>query len=95
VTAWRDLSALNHKPLAGIPFMVRTVDAVKEAWYTTDASGSANVTLPSDPSVVVIPYMRISFVYKIASVCGSSSDANSDAIGCLQVSETEVVTLPR
>ena len=71
----------NHKALAGIPFLVRTADAAQEAWYTTDRSGSAGVSLPTDPSLVVVPYMRIPYVYKIASACGDPSDANSDAVG--------------
>jgi hypothetical protein len=85
----------SHKNLTGIPFLVRTVDAVQEAWYTTDKSGSASVSLPADPSVVVVPYMRIPFVYKIASVCSTSSDSNPDAIACVQVGDPTVVTLPR
>jgi oligogalacturonide lyase len=85
----------SHKALLGIPFLVRTADAAQEAWYTTDKSGSASVSLPADPSVVVIPYMRIPYVYKIASACGPSNDAGSDAIGCVQVGDSTVVALPQ
>jgi oligogalacturonide lyase len=86
---------VNHKALANIPFLVRTADAVQEIWYTTDKSGSAKVSLPTDPAVIVVPYMRNPFVYKVASVCSASSDANSDALGCVQVADSTVVTLPQ
>ncbi|MGO9316528.1 MAG: oligogalacturonate lyase family protein [Terracidiphilus sp.] len=85
----------NHNALANIQFMVRTTDATQEGWYTTSRNGSALVTLSADPSIVVFFVKWTPFAYKFASVCGTTSDTSFDVIGCVQIGNSTVVTLPR
>jgi oligogalacturonide lyase len=87
---------VNHKPRANILFLVRTVDAATEVWYTADKSGSANVNLPADPSIVIVPYRGIAYKYVAASACSPSVfSTDSDATQCLQLGDSTVITLPQ
>jgi hypothetical protein len=87
---------VNHKPRANILFLVRTVDAATEEWYTADKSGSANVNLPADPSIVIVPYRGITYKYVAASACSPSVfSTDPDAILCLPVGNSMVITLPQ
>jgi oligogalacturonide lyase len=85
----------NHRALGGVQFLVRTTDATEEQWYTTDKNGSANVTLPADPSVFFLLLKRVPFTYRLASTCNSSSEASAASTVCIQVGTTTVITLPQ
>ena len=89
------LEDTSHKTLADIQFLVRTSDIAQESWYRTDKNGSANVSLPGDPSVAVFLVKRVPHAYKLASGCSTSSDVRSDVLGCVQVGDSTVVTLPQ
>lgn len=59
----------DHKPLQGLQLIVRDPEALNEKWYKTDAKGSVEVNLPSDPSVIVIPYKETVFNFGISKTC--------------------------
>jgi hypothetical protein len=85
----------NGYPLTKVEILVRTADAAQERWYTTNASGSVSVTLPTDPSIVSAFVKWEPHVYKLASTCDSTGTAKSDATPCIQIDNTVVLTIPR
>jgi hypothetical protein len=85
----------SHKALADIQFLVRTSDIAQEAWYRTDKNGSANVSLPANPSEAVLLIKRVPHAYRLASECSTSGDVDSDVLGCVQVGDSTVITVPQ
>jgi hypothetical protein len=63
------VESVDHKRLSGLQVLVRDPEALRETWYKTDASGSVEINLPSDPSVVVIAYENALFTYCISKNC--------------------------
>jgi hypothetical protein len=86
---------MNHKTLAKVQIQVRTVDAIQEQWYTTDRTGSASISLPADPSVVVILYNRIPFVYRFTSACGGFNNTDGDTIACVPARDSTQAAFPQ
>jgi oligogalacturonide lyase len=85
----------NGNALPKIELLVRTADAGHEQWYETNGNGSASVTLLADPSIVTVFVKWTPYVFRFASVCGSTDASKSDGLECVQIDNTVVLTIPR
>jgi oligogalacturonide lyase len=85
----------NRNPLPNIQVLVRTADAAQEAWYTTGRDGAANIAATADPSLLTAFVKFAPHVFKLASACGPAGDTNSQAVQCVQMGDSVVLTIPR
>ncbi|WP_420240073.1 oligogalacturonate lyase family protein (plasmid) [Telmatobacter bradus] len=88
------LQDANRNSVPQAPFLVRTSDAIKEAWYKTSMNGAAAVKLPADPSVVTFFVNWKHYAYKFSSSCGTTTSDDPEVIGCIQTGSTATVILP-
>lgn len=86
------LESQNHKPLAGVPVLIRTQDATHEKWYRTDAKGEAAIDVIADRLVAVVLYQNKAYSYQLAATCSQASSSLADAdIPCVKLDNRSTV----
>lgn len=73
--------------------LVRDPQALREVWYTLAAGGTVNVTLPSDPAVVVVVRGQCVTTYQLASKCPPGQADDSGVAGCLATADQASIPL--
>jgi oligogalacturonide lyase len=79
--------------LSRIQVLVRSPGADKEAWYTTDNKGTANIELPTDPSIVLVFVGWKTYVFKLSSTCNASIAGSGTP--CLPISDAIALPIQR
>lgn len=59
----------DHNPLSGVPVLIRTKDAIREAWYETDKTGGTTISVVASHLVAVVLYEHKAYSYQLSSTC--------------------------
>lgn len=85
------LESQDHRPLAGVPVLIRTEDAIREEWYVTDSKGEATVSVVADQLVAVVLYNHNPYSYELAPKCFPPDPPLADtALPCILLTDAPI-----